>query len=401
MTSKFLYLIFLEILLLLNSVRGFAQDRRVQYPAILKNSFFGVSIGSINYPFSSEQLEPGYNVASIQVPHTAVRLILYGHEFSKYVSAQLTYMRPVDWIEYKNINGDKSKHTVWMNVAALTLTARTPSWKKISLYGEFGISIITRKGFYINNNPVVKNANYATVLAGAGLAYHLNDKWRLIFNVVYSPGHSKDKQPHTIFYSAGFNYTLRSPAESTVKQNSSKYIFPKDLLQFGYTTNALGYGVNKAVSEGPVPIFWGGDVKTRRGISIHYQHNIFHTRKVFSLAYGASFGWWQSRDERNPFYTISLYPLLRFTALRMRSEDIYFNYSVAGPSFISKTVIDKKNTGRHFTFQDFMGMGIYFGKKRNYNTEIRIAHYSNGNLFPENVGVMIPLSFYIGYTFLK
>ncbi|MBK6826807.1 MAG: acyloxyacyl hydrolase [Chitinophagaceae bacterium] len=29
---------------------------------------------------------------------------------------------------------------------------------------------------------------------------------------------------------------------------------------------------------------------------------------------------------------------------------------------------------------------------------IRIAHYSNGNLFPQNDGVKIPLTFNLGYV---
>jgi hypothetical protein len=53
----------------------------------------------------------------------------------------------------------------------------------------------------------------------------------------------------------------------------------------------------------------------------------------------------------------SIYPVLRFTPLRSKSQDIYFNYSHAGPTFISKTTFDINETGKQFTFQDFMGVG--------------------------------------------
>ena len=79
--------------------------------------------------------------------------------------------------------------------------------------------------------------------------------------------------------------------------------------------------------------------------------------------------------------------------------DLYIFYSVAGPSFLSKTVIDGTLTGRHFTFQDFMGMGIFAGKQRNVNAEVNINHYSNGNIFTENAGLKIPLTFTLGYAF--
>jgi len=52
----------------------------------------------------------------------------------------------------------------------------------------------------------------------------------------------------------------------------------------------------------------------------------------------------------------SIYPVLRFTPLCSKSQDIYFNYSLAGPTFISKTTIDTNEIGTPFTFQDFMGV---------------------------------------------
>jgi Lipid A 3-O-deacylase (PagL)/OmpA-like transmembrane domain len=402
-TKQFLKISFGVFIILIQGFDACAQkdrDERAQYPAILSNSFTGVNIGYINYPFSGKQLETGYNAASIHIPHAAVRIILFGHQFNKYLSGQITYMRPVDWVEYKNINGDQSDHSVWMNVVGLTVKAQTPVWKKFSIYGEAGLAIITRRGFYINDLPVVKDADHAGILSGAGLQYRLNTKWDIILSAAYSPANSKSRQPHTIFYSAGFNYNMRPlPAERAIRNSTTGFIFPKNLLQVGYTTNGLGYGVNDFVSKEAIPIFWAGDAQIGRGISLQFQHNIFHTRKVFSLDWGADISYWQSRQYKNKFYTVSLFPLLRFTAFRSKATDIYFNYSVAGPTFISKTLIDGFDTGKYFTFQDFMGMGIYTGKNKNMNAEIRIMHYSNGNIFPRNTGLMIPLTFNVGYAF--
>ena len=46
-----------------------------------------------------------------------------------------------------------------------------------------------------------------------------------------------------------------------------------------------------------------------------------------------------------------------------------------------------------------MGFGIFFGKQRKYNFEMRIMHYSNGNIFTDNAGVAIPIQFTLGKTF--
>ena len=81
-------------------------DTRTQYPALLVNSYFGASVGYIAYDFSARQLEPGFRVQAVDVPHVAARVALFGHQFNRYLSAQLTYMRPVLYVRYRNINGD-------------------------------------------------------------------------------------------------------------------------------------------------------------------------------------------------------------------------------------------------------------------------------------------------------
>ena len=374
-------------------------EKRIQYPPGLKNAYFGVNLGYINYPFSSEQLQPGFIAESITIPHIAPRLILYGHEFNKHLSAQISYMRPVGWVIYKNINGDQTKRSVWMNVAGLTVTTQLPVYKKLSLFAEAGLGIVTRKGFEINDVPAIKNATYATFLIGGGLRYHVNRKWDLLLSTTWSPAQAKEKQPHTIFYSTGFSYHLRPLSKEKVERNTkSGNYFAKHFIQASYTSNALGYGANDAVSKGPIPIFWGGEAQLKQGFSFNYQRNIFHARKVFSLDWGAGTGYWKSNKKQDEFFTISLYPVLRFTAFRSPTTDLFFEYTVAGPTFISKTFIDAEKTGRKFTFYDAMGIGIFTGKKKNLNAGIRIAHFSNGNIFPQNNGVKVPLTFSLGYV---
>lgn len=104
----------------------------------------------------------------------------------------------------------------------------------------------------------------------------------------------------------------------------------------GYTTNALGYGVNDAVSKGPVPIFWGGDAHVKSGFSISYQRNIFHARKVFAMDWGLHTGIWKSRDKGETIFTLSLNPVLRFNAVRSRNADFSWNMRWPGLRLFQK-----------------------------------------------------------------
>ena len=377
-----------------------AQDNRTQYPPLLKKAFFGIDVGWIDYPFSNKNLPANYQAQTIVIPHTAPRLTLFGYHFTKNLSARITYMRPVQWVLYKNLNGDESKHSVWMNVGGLTIKQNIPFTNRLSVYGEAGLALITRNGFDVNSVPVISDGNYSTISAGGGVEYHVNAKWDLNFYFGYAPGKEQLNQPKTVFVGGGFTYNMHPLTVTSDKINSNRnVVFPKQVLQFSYATNKFGYGVNHFFAEGKVPVFWGGLAEVENGFSVNYSRNVFHTSKIFALDIGGSFGSWQSKVNEQNFYAFSIYPLLRFNVLRYRLADVYFFYSVAGPSFISQTQIDGHDTGKHFTFRDVMGVGSYLGHSHLVNTEISIGHFSNGNLFPNNAAVKIPLSFSLGYAF--
>ena len=146
------------------------EDTRTQYPALLVNSYFSVDVGSISYPFSQRQLEPGLQAASIRTPHPAARIALVGHEFNRYLSAQLTYMRPVRYVTYTDVDGDATAHHVWTHFGGMTARLGLPIAARLSVYGEAGLGITSRDGFNRSDGaPVVRSAHYASWLAGAGV----------------------------------------------------------------------------------------------------------------------------------------------------------------------------------------------------------------------------------------
>jgi hypothetical protein len=375
-----------------------AGDTRTQFPALLANSFFGVSVGRIDYRFSATQLEPGFSSRAIAIPRVTVRVTLFGHQFNKYLSAQATYMRPVRYVSYRDINGVTGGHHVWMHFGGVSLRPQLPVTPRISIFGEAGFGITSRAGFEIGATPVVRDANFASALLGGGIDYRLSGTWELTAGVTYLRGSRVHAQPGTTFTSGGFRYTMRPlPAAQVAANRDPRFVFPKQLIQAEFTTG-VGYAINTFVSR-KVPIFWGGNVKVDRGLALHYDRNVFHTRKIFSLDVGASASSWRSRDQRQRFTTLAIYPLLRFTLLRMHAADFFGQYSLAGPTFISEQLLDGRSTGRRFTFQDFMGIGAFIGARRRLTAGVKINHYSNGNIFTENAGVKVPLTVTAGYTF--
>ena len=241
------------------------------------------------------------------------------------------------------------------------MTARVPLTGRVSVYGEGGLGFTSRRGFTTDGKVAVPDAVYASVLLGAGVEYRVNRAWDLTSGVTYVPGQSRNDQGHTLVTTGGFRYTMRQlPADRVEATRRSGFVFPVNLVQVEYSTG-VGYGINRFVSR-RVPIFWDGIVKVDRGVAVHYDRNVYHTKKVFALGFGASTSVWRSQGDRVKFFTLSAYPVLRFTLVRTKPADFYVCYSLAGPTYISRSIIDGLDTGRHFTFQDFIGMGVFAGK---------------------------------------
>jgi hypothetical protein len=376
-----------------------AMDGRTQYPKFMENSFFTFSLGLIGYLFGQRQLEPGFQAESIDKPRLAVRADLFGHHFTKYLSAQATYMRPAWFVQYNNINGTRGTQQVSNAYAGLALALNIPITSKVSAYGEGGGGITSRSGAVINGTVALKSAHYTSGMLGAGLDFQTSRTLDLMLGATYLPGRKSFAQPSTRMYTAGLRYHMRPVSDATVEENRrSGYVFPANMIRVGFTTNVFSYAANNLFSR-KIPIFWGGHVETRQGVTIDYQRNVFHTKKVFAFDLGASGSIWRSDGNSDAFGTISGYPMFRFFFVRSQAADLYFNYSVAGPTFISQSVIDSHDTGARFTFQDFMGIGTLLGRDHRFNAEIGIKHYSNGNLFTSNASVKVPLTFSIGYTF--
>jgi hypothetical protein len=375
------------------------------YPAWIVNSYFSINAGGLWQSFTSRQLEPGFQAASVDEPHVAARVVLFGHEFSPWLAAQITYMRPVKFVRYRDINGDGAEHSVWTGFGGASLKARAPIAGRLAMYAEAGLGIASRHGFSQNGAAVVDDASHTAPLVGGGVEYRVRPSWDVTAGATYVAGKASDRESGALMIDAGFRYTIRAPSNQAAAGNpvqaggGGQGVSPdhKNLLQFEYTTG-FGYSLVDVLSTS-VPIFWNGQVQVDRGVAVHYDRVVFHTRTLFAIDAGASISAWRTRVDRTAFYTLSVYPRFVFTPIRTRPLDAYFCYSLAGPTFISSRTLESRDLGSQFTFQDFLGGGIVVGAAKHATIGVKLNHYSNGNLFPENAAVTVPVTFTFGWAF--
>ncbi|WP_299669766.1 acyloxyacyl hydrolase [uncultured Polaribacter sp.] len=374
----------------------------------LSKSYYSINFGGIFYPFSNDNLVDGYKTDTFSKNYFSGRLLL-GYKIQPDLALQFGVIRPASWFRYDNINDIGYYRSVWINAWSLSLKKSIHLNKKLSIYGEAGIANVTRIGFSIEDEIIYPDAHFASLLYGFGFNYTLNKKWRLNLNGTFLPKSAKENQPSISQVSFGFEYHIHKLSEEQVeKHKNNSHFFPKNILQVSYGTSNIGFGANQFFSMNlrvgnfesfGVPIFWLGKVRAAHAFSITYQRLAFRTEKIFSLDWGVSVTAFQTEATKENVFAFSIFPVVRFYLMRKKGFDMYTNYSLIGPTYLTKGNVDNLNAGPKITFQDTMGLGVFFGKKRAYNAELRIMHYSNGNIFPQNSGVAVPVQFTFGKTF--
>lgn len=378
---------------------------RAQLPTWMQHLYLDVSYGLMVYPFSAEQLEAGYELVSLTNPPASIKLGA-GYRINPYLSAQLSYLFPTAWVEYTYRYGNGNiTRPIWTNVGAAGLLGSLPLSTNWSGSIELGTALMTRKGF---NDPsqqtVVSDASFVSLYTGAALRYQLSETFGLHLHANYMPSSTTHRHPYTFFSGAGLNYQLKPiSTEVLTKSAASGRNYPHQWLQLGYSSNVMGYGVNDFFSGQVLRIFWGGSVHVKQGFSLQYQRNLFHTARWFAVDFVLNTSLWEVQvnaynEVKEALMTVSIAPVFRLNLLYTPLADAYVFYSVAGPTYISATKANGYDLGKHFVFMDTMGAGLFFGSGRQFNGEIKIGHYSNGNLFPQNAGVKVPLALHLGYA---
>ncbi|RCS27860.1 acyloxyacyl hydrolase [Polaribacter sp. WD7] len=401
------------LVIIIFSINSYSQKEKLpntQLSDFLSKSYYSVNLGGIFYPFSNDNLKKEFATETFSKNAFSGRIIFLGYKIKPNLAIQFGVIRPASWFKYDNINNIGYDRSVWINAWSLSLKKNLYLSNKLSFYVEAGPVNVSRIGFEINNEEIYSSTRFFSLLYGVGLNYKFSKKWRLALNSTFIPKSDKENQPAISQFSLGFEYHLQKKSDDEAIEIAKKqeHYFPKSILQIGYGTNKIGYGVNRFLSMNTtignfesfgIPVFWLGKLKTTNSFSVTYQKTAYRSKKHFSLDWGVSATAFQTEASNDAIYAFSIFPVLRFYLLRKKNFDMYTNYSIIGPTYLTKSNIDGINTGPKITYQDKIGLGFFLGKQRKYNFEMRIMHYSNGNIFTNNAGIAVPIQFTFGKTF--
>lgn len=351
------------------------KEPKTQLSNFLSKSYYSVNFGAIFYPFSNENLKDGFATETFSRNSFSGRLIFLGHKFKPDLAIQFGVIRPASWFKYDNVNNIGYDRSVWVNAWSLSLKKNFNINNKLSIYGEVGPVNVGRVGFSINDEVIYPDARFFSLLYGFGINYWLDKKWRLALNGTFIPESEKENQPSISQVSFGFEYHLNKKTDKEAKALAENpvHFFPNNIIQASYGTSKIGFGVNKFLSMNTkfgdfesfgIPIFWLGELRTTNSFSLTYQRLAYRSKKHFSLDWGVSVTGFQTPTSDDTIYAFSIFPVMRFYLLRKKAFDMYANYTLIGPAYLTKNDIDGIDTGPRTTYHDIMGLGFFFGKKR-------------------------------------
>lgn len=215
----------------------------------------------------------------------------------------------------------------------------------------------------------------------------------LAANAATSNTHHVQAEPHTSYFPPQAPYASVTSEHSDTDTPKS-FSFLKNEIAIGYYND---HGMHVHIPHPPSPFFWTASTHAERGVMIMAMHQIFHAGRLFSIDLGGSAANWYGYG--GSLNTVSLFFAFRLWLFHTSWFNPYLIYSVAGPTYISRRTFGPAKLGEHFLFQDFLGLGMQIGHDPALTIGVKLVHYSNGDIFPENNGFDVPIVGFIGIAF--
>ncbi len=139
------------------------------------------------------------------------------------------------------------------------------------------------------------------------------------------------------------------------------------------------------------------DVGVDRGVMALYEYTILDALGTVSLHIGGNVGRWESGLEQ--LVTGSAFLSGRLWVFHLLFFHPYFEYSLLGPTIISKDSFANMQFKSNILFQNFFGVGMDIGESRGFSVDLKtIRYYESDNFHPQD-GFRVPIIASVGVIF--
>ena len=141
----------------------------------------------------------------------------------------------------------------------------------------------------------------------------------------------------------------------------------------------------------------GKDKGVERGYMALYEHVILDTMGTFSIHAGGNVARWTSANDQ--IVTGSAFLSGRMWVLHLLFIHPYVEYSIFGPTLVSKESFGDLKFQSNFLFQNFFGVGVDIGEGTGFSIDLKTIRYYESQNFHPNDGFRVPIIASVGFLF--
>lgn len=147
-----------------------------------------------------------------------------------------------------------------------------------------------------------------------------------------------------------------------------------------------------SVASGGVSLGYG---KSRNSVNIYHigfqkdfnSHWVESDAGYISGYHEVSFNYWEHKAE--DVKQVAYSPVFTYGFTGLGHSVLPYLEGGIGVSYITETIINKRNMSTHFQFEDIIGFGLEIGTEIKLDLNFKYLHYSNANIKKPNEGIDI------------
>lgn len=134
-----------------------------------------------------------------------------------------------------------------------------------------------------------------------------------------------------------------------------------------------------------------------RGTMLLYERKLLDLMGFISGYMGCNLGRWHMNGDQ--IFTASAFLSARVWVLHIPFAHTYVEYSIFGPTLLSKEIFNENNFGSNFLIQNFYGAGLELGEGSGLSIDLKMIRYIKHDQPSSKFSIHVPILVSVGFLF--
>lgn len=177
-------------------------------------------------------------------------------------------------------------------------------------------------------------------------------------------------------------------------------VIPTRLFSFSHEISVCYFDESQMQMRFPKPpnfVKGRNGEKVDKGFMLFYEKKLFDLIGLVSFYIGGDVGKWSRQEEG--LYSATMFLSSRINGISLLFFHPYLEYSLFGPTVVSKDHFASRNFGSRFLLQNFLGAGVEIGKNSGISINAKMIRYFLADMTHPKEGFEVPILLSVGYHF--